>query len=67
MLGIAIAFTVGAAAISDELALLLGRDNPYWGDERKALIQGATAAGTAVVLATRFYPTESGTRSDGGA
>jgi hypothetical protein len=48
-------FGSGVALTLDELPLLLGRDNPYWGHEHLALIQGTAAAAAAVALATHFY------------
>ncbi len=48
-------FGSGVALTFDELPLLLGRDNPYWGHERLSLIQGTTATVGAAALATRFY------------
>jgi hypothetical protein len=36
-------FGVGVALTTDELRLLAGRNNPYWGGEGFALTQGATA------------------------
>jgi hypothetical protein len=48
-------FGSGVALTIDEIALLLQRDNPYWGYERLALTEGAVAAGAAAALATRFY------------
>jgi hypothetical protein len=48
-------FGSGVALTLDELPLLLGRDNPYWGHQRLALGQGTAAAGAAAALATRFH------------
>ncbi|MDP9344344.1 MAG: hypothetical protein M3P44_01225 [Actinomycetota bacterium] len=48
-------FGSGVALTLDELPLLLGGDNPYWGHERLALTQGTAAASAAAGLTTRFY------------
>lgn len=48
-------YGAGVALTLDELALLLGLDNPYWGKERLVLAQGTAAAGAAAALATRFH------------
>jgi hypothetical protein len=48
-------FGAGVALTLDELPLLLGQDNPYWGHERLSLIQATTATVGATALAARFY------------
>jgi hypothetical protein len=49
-----IPFGVGSGLVLDELGLLLGRDNPYWGSEGLVLIEGVTAALATAVLGARF-------------
>lgn len=48
-------FGSGVALTLDELALLLGADDAYWGSERLALVQAAAAAASAAALMARFY------------
>ena len=59
-------FGSGVALTLDELPLLLGQDNPYWGHERLSLIQATTATAGAAALAVRFYR-DAGQSSDDGA
>lgn len=59
-------FASGVALTLDELPLLLGQDNPYWGHERLSLIQATTATAGAAALAVRFYR-DAGPSSDDGA
>ena len=47
-------FGAGIGLTSDELALLLKLDNPYWGSERTSLIQAGAAAAASVALGIRF-------------
>lgn len=49
-----IPFGTGAGLVLDEVALLLRRDNPYWGSERLVLIEAGTTALTAATLGARF-------------
>ena len=46
---------VGAALTLDEVDLVVELDNPYWGSEVLALVQGSLAALGAAVLALRFH------------
>lgn len=48
-------FGVGTALTFDELEVMLGRDNPYWGGERFALTQSGVAALAAAALLLRFH------------
>jgi hypothetical protein len=48
-------FGVGVGLTIDELALLLQRDNPYWGSEQASLIQAAITALASAGLTARFY------------
>jgi hypothetical protein len=48
-------FGTGAGLTLDEIALLVKRDNPYWGSETLALSQAAVAALAAAALAARFH------------
>lgn len=48
-------FGTGTALILDEVAMLIDLDNPYWGTERLAFLQGGLAALGAVALTVRFY------------
>lgn len=43
-------FGVGVGLVFDELGLLTGRDNPYWGAERFVLVSGLTAASTVAAM-----------------
>lgn len=54
-LWLGVPFGSGVALTLDELPLLLGKDNPYWGHERLSLIQATTATAGAAALAVRFY------------
>jgi hypothetical protein len=48
-------FGTGVALTTDEIALLVKRDNPYWDSETLALVQAAAAALTAATLAARIH------------
>jgi hypothetical protein len=56
-----IPFAVGWALTSDELRLLAGRNNPYWGGQGFALVQsgvaGIAATGMVVTFVRRGLPT----------
>lgn len=52
--GLSLPFGVGAGLTLDELEVMVGRDNPYWGSEGLALAQSAVAGAGAVTLALRF-------------
>lgn len=43
-------FGVGVGLVFDELGLLTGRNNPYWGAERFVLISALTAASTVAAM-----------------
>jgi hypothetical protein len=47
-------FGTGIALTTDEIALLVKRDNPCWDSETSALVQAAAAL-TAATLAARFH------------
>lgn len=47
-------FGVGLALTNDELGLLVGASNPYWGGARLALAQRAAASLTSAALAAVF-------------
>ncbi len=51
---LSVPFGIGSALTLDEISLLAGRDNPYWGSERLALAQGALALAATVALSGRF-------------
>ena len=53
-LWLSLPFGTGAGLTFDEVALLVKRDNPYWGSEALALAQGAVAALAAAALAAHF-------------
>jgi hypothetical protein len=48
-------FGAGTGLGFDEVALLVERDNPYWGSETIALGQAAAAAAGATVVAAHFH------------
>lgn len=48
-------FGTGVGLTLDEICLLVQADNPYWGSEKFALLQGAVAALAAIALAIRFH------------
>ena len=50
-------FGTGIALTTDEIALLVKRNNPYWDSETSALVQAAAL--TAATLAARFHRKES--------
>lgn len=54
-LWLSVPFGAGVALTTDELRLLAGRNNPYWGGERFALTQCAGAALGAIGLGTLFH------------
>jgi hypothetical protein len=47
-------FGVGVGLVVDEIKLLTGRNNPYWGSERFVLITCVTAASAAAAMAAVF-------------
>jgi hypothetical protein len=47
-------FGVGVGLVVDEIGLLTGRNNPYWGSERFVLITCVTAASAAAAMAAVF-------------
>ncbi len=47
-------FGVGVGLVVDEIALLTGRNNPYWGSERFVLITCLAATSAAAVMAAGF-------------
>jgi hypothetical protein len=47
-------FGVGVGLVVDEINLLTGRNNPYWGSERFVLITCVTAASAAAAMAAVF-------------
>jgi hypothetical protein len=47
-------FGIGAGLTLDEVPMLGQLDNPYWGFERLALLEGAAAASLATWLGVRF-------------
>lgn len=47
-------FGVGVGLVFDEIGLLTGRDNPYWGAERFVLVSGVTATSAAAAMAAVF-------------
>lgn len=53
-------FGVGVGLTLDELEVMVGRDNPYWGSEGFALAQSAVAAAGAAALALRFVKGHTG-------
>jgi CBS domain-containing protein len=54
-LWLSLPFGIGAGLTLDESALLLERDNPYWGSERMAFAQAAAGAVAAAAMAADFY------------
>lgn len=53
--GLSVPFGVGVALITDELRLLAGRNNPYWGSERFAWTQCAAGSLLALGLVGLFW------------
>jgi len=52
---LSIPFGIGLALVADELPLLAGRSNPYWGNELFSFVQGGVAAAASAVLAGQFF------------
>lgn len=52
---LSVPFGTGVALTTDELRLLAGRNNPYWGSQAFALTQSAGAAIGATGLIAQFY------------
>lgn len=48
-------FGVGVGLVIDEIALLTGRNNPYWGSERFVLLSCLTATSAAAAMAAVFH------------
>jgi len=51
---LSVPFGIGLALVADELPLLAGRSNPYWGNELFSFVQGGVAAAASAVLAGQF-------------
>jgi len=51
---LSVPFGVGAGLALDELEVMVGRDNPYWGSQGFALVQSAAAAAGAAALGLGF-------------
>ena len=54
-------FGVGVGLVVDEIALLTGRNNPYWGSERFVLITCLAATAAAASMAAVFLRRGTGT------
>jgi len=51
---LSVPFGIGLALVADELPLLAGRSNPYWGNELFSFVQGGVAAAASAGLAGQF-------------
>ncbi len=51
---LSVPFGVGVGLALDELEVMVGRDNPYWGSQGFALAQSAVAGAGAMALALGF-------------
>lgn len=60
---LSVPFGVGAGLTLDELEVMIGRDNPYWGSQGFALAQSAVAGAGATGLALRFAKRGAGASS----